>query len=204
MRPLPEGMVHYPGHFDPEGQRGLVEIIRDIVRQAPLYRPVMPRSGQPMRVRMTNCGTLGWVTDKAGGYRYQPLHPETGAPWPAMPEAFLTLWREVSGVSCLPEAALINFYDETARMGLHQDRDEAEFGAPVVSISLGDDCLFRFGGLTRGGPTQSLRLASGDVLVFGGPSRLCFHGVDRIYPGTSMLLRQPGRINVTLRRVTPV
>jgi alkylated DNA repair protein (DNA oxidative demethylase) len=108
----------------------------------------------------------------------------------------------VSGYDFLPEACLVNFYGEDAKMGLHQDRDEQEFAAPVVSISLGDDCLFRVGGRRRNDPTSSLRLRSGDVVILGGEGRLCFHGVDRIYPGTSMLLKNGGRINLTLRRVT--
>lgn len=202
MKALPEGVRLLPGYFDHDQQRGLVETIRDIVREAPLYRPVMPRSGQKMSVRMTNCGSLGWVTDQTRGYRYQPTHPETGFAWPSMPALFRALWQDVSDCPLEPEAGLINFYDETAKMGLHQDKDEAELTAPVVSISLGDSCLFRIGGLSRSDKTQSFRLESGDVLVLGGPSRLRFHGVDRIYPGTSMVLKQPGRINVTLRRVT--
>jgi DNA oxidative demethylase len=138
------------------------------------------------------------------GYRYQPLHPDTGAPWPPMPEPMLDAWRRHAGVAALPEACLVNWYDGRARMGLHQDRDEKEFDAPVLSMSLGDACLFRFGGLKRNDPTRSVRLESGDLLLIGGPSRLCFHGVDRIYPGTSDLLPSPGRINLTLRRVTPI
>lgn len=162
----------------------------------------MPRTGTPFSVRMTNCGTLGWVSDR-DGYRYQPRHPETGAPWPPIPDILLRLWDEVADYPHPPEACLVNFYSESAKMGLHQDKDEGELGAPVVSISLGDECRFRIGGTERGGKTASLRLRSGDVLTFGGASRLAFHGVDRIYPGTSMLLAKGGRINLTLRRVTP-
>jgi alkylated DNA repair protein (DNA oxidative demethylase) len=162
----------------------------------------MPRTGKPLSVRMSNCGPLGWVADR-DGYRYQPLHPDTGRLWPAIPGVLLDLWREVSGAAAEPEACLINWYEADARMGLHQDRDEQATDQPVVSVSLGDPCLFRHGGLARTEPTASLRLESGDVLVLGGPARLCFHGVDRIYPGVSTLLKAPGRINLTLRRVTP-
>jgi alkylated DNA repair protein (DNA oxidative demethylase) len=162
----------------------------------------MPRTGKEMSVRMTNCGELGWVTDQERGYRYQPTHPLTGAPWPPIPETLLDIWRDVAGHDKPPQACLVNFYDEKARMGLHQDRDESDFSAPVVSISLGDDCRFRVGTVERGGSTASLRLASGDVLVLGGQSRLAFHGVDRIYPQSSTLLKNGGRINLTLRRVT--
>jgi len=141
------------------------------------------------------------VSDERG-YRYQPSHPETGAPWPPMPSAVLALWAALAPGAPPPEACLVNLYDAGARMGLHQDRDEAEFSAPVVSLSLGDTALFRVGGVTRGGPTRSFRLASGDAVTLGGPARLAFHGVDRIYPGTSTLLPQGGRINLTMRRVT--
>jgi alkylated DNA repair protein (DNA oxidative demethylase) len=162
----------------------------------------MPRTGKEMSVRMTNCGPLGWVTDKEHGYRYQPTHPVTGLPWPSIPDGLLELWRQVSGYPHPPEACLVNFYTPEAKMGLHQDRDEADFSAPVVSVSLGDDCLFRVGQTTREGGTKSFRLKSGDVVVLGGEGRLSFHGVDRIYPSTSALLKNGGRINLTLRRVT--
>jgi len=150
---------------------------------------------------MSNCGTLGWVSDESG-YRYQRAHPDTGRPWPPFPPALLAIWRALSQYRYPPEACLINFYGSGAKMGLHQDRDENDFDAPVVSISLGDSCLFRVGGTRRNEPTRSFRLNSGDVVVLGGAARLAFHGVDRIYPGTSGLLPDGGRINLTLRRVT--
>ncbi|MFX3681044.1 MAG: alpha-ketoglutarate-dependent dioxygenase AlkB family protein [Hyphomicrobiales bacterium] len=202
MTTLPDGVRHIAGALDPEAQTALVDDIRAVVAQAPLFVPAMPRTGKPMSVRMSNCGPLGWVTDKARGYRYQPAHPVTGEPWPAMPQQLLALWTEVTGYPHPPEACLINFYAPDTKMGLHQDRDEADFDAPVLSISLGDDCLFRIGGTRRGGKTMSLRLVSGDIVVLGGASRLAYHGVDRIYPGTSMLLEKAARINLTLRRVT--
>lgn len=199
---LSNGIRYSPDYLDEIRQRALVEIIRDIVAQAPLYVPVMPRTGVAMSVRMTNCGSLGWVTDKDRGYRYQPTHPVTGMPWPAIPETLLDIWRDLADYSKPPEACLINFYEDDARMGLHQDRDETDFAAPVVSLSLGNTCLFRIGGTSRKDRTQSLKLKSGDAIVLGGEGRLCFHGVDRIYPATSTLLRNGGRINLTLRRVT--
>jgi alkylated DNA repair protein (DNA oxidative demethylase) len=202
-RGLAPGLRYLPDHFDRAAQEALVVAIRQAVAEAPLFVPRMPKTGKPMSVRMTNCGPLGWVTDKDNGYRYQRAHPETGRPWPAIPDALLALWETVSGFEKPPEACLVNFYDPDAKMGLHQDRDESEFGAPVVSVSLGDQCLFRVGGVSRGDPTRSFRLSSGDVFVFGGESRLIFHGVDRIYPGTSTLLKNSGRINLTLRRVNP-
>lgn len=203
MTTLPDGVRHYPEHFDLEAQQALLEDVRHVVRQAPFYVPTMPRTGKPMSVRMTNCGALGWVTDQERGYRYQPIHPVTGKPWPPIPPMLLDLWRAVADYPFDPEACLINYYDAEAKMGLHQDRDEQDFDAPVVSVSLGDTCRFRVGGKTRQGPTVSYKLQSGDVFVLGGEGRLAFHGVDRIYPGTSTLLKNGGRINLTLRRVTP-
>jgi DNA oxidative demethylase len=198
---FPGGLKFLPDYFDAGGQAALVNAIRDVVKAAPLFTPVMPKTGTPMSVRMTNCGPLGWVTDKANGYRYQPIHPVTGGLWPDMPDILLALWRDVADFPAPPEACLVNFYDEAAKMGLHQDRDEKDFLAPVVSVSLGDDARFKIGGTARGGKTQSIILRSGDVLVMGGASRLAFHGIDRIYPGTSTLLPKGGRINLTLRRV---
>ncbi len=199
---LPKGVRHIPGYLSTDAQADLVEAIRAVVERAPLFRPEMPRTGKPFSVRMTNCGSLGWVSDKAG-YRYQPLHPITGEPWPPIPDALLQLWREVSAwPAAEPEACLVNFYEEKAKMGLHQDRDEDDLSAPVVSVSLGDECLFRIGETNRGGRTTSIRLKSGDVVVLGGEGRLAYHGVDRIYPATSALLKRGGRINLTLRRVT--
>ncbi|GGA90319.1 alkylated DNA repair dioxygenase [Brucella endophytica] len=202
MTGLPEGFRYLPDYFDRAAQEALVEAIRTIVAEAPLFVPAMPKTGKEMSVHMTNCGMLGWVTDKERGYRYQPTHPATDEPWPAIPEVLMALWREVADYPHPPEACLVNFYSDKAKMGLHQDSDEKEFGAPVVSLSLGDTCLFRVGGTKRNDPTQSFRLKSGDVVVLGGAARLAFHGVDRIYPATSTLLKNGGRINLTLRRVT--
>jgi len=202
IRPKPQeirGFLHYPGWLTGAEQAALLEDLRAVVAQAPLFSPMTPY-GKPMSVRMTSAGRFGWVSDRRG-YRYSEIHPE-GLPWPAIPESVLAIWRAVSGSNRSPECCLINFYDAGARMGMHQDRDEADFGAPVVSISLGDDGLFRIGNETRGGRTQSLWLRSGDVLVMGGPARLLYHGVDRIAPGTSTLLNQSGRLNLTLRVVT--
>ena len=160
----------------------------------------MPKSGTPFSVRMTNCGPLGWVSDTAG-YRYQPTHPDTGEPWPPIPPMLLAAWQDLAGYPGPPEACLVNVYAASARMSLHQDRDERDFSAPVVSLSLGQTCLFRVGGTSRRDPTRSFRLASGDALVLAGEARLAFHGVDRIVPDTSTLLPDGSRINLTLRRV---
>ncbi|MPT22053.1 MAG: alpha-ketoglutarate-dependent dioxygenase AlkB [Starkeya sp.] len=194
------GCRYWPGWLDRQGQEALAEELRAVLAAAPLFTPLMPRTGKPFSVRMSNCGPLGWVSD-VSGYRYQPTHPETGQPWPPFPPVLIRAWGALAGVDLAPEACLINWYGPEARMGLHQDRDEEEFSAPVLSLSLGDTALFRIGGTARSDPTRSLRLASGDALLLAGPARLAFHGIDRIYPGTSTLLKQPGRINLTLRRV---
>jgi len=133
---------------------------------------------------------------------YQPLHPETGQPWPPLPPLLIDAWEALARYPHPPESCLVNYYGPAAKMGLHQDRDECAFDAPVVSLSLGDTCLFRIGGLRRADPTRTVRLASGDAVVLGGDARLAFHGVDRIMPGSSPLLPYGGRINLTLRRVT--
>ena len=200
---LPNGAQWAPQCLTRSDQEALVEEIRIIVSKAPLFVPKMPRTGKPMSVRMTNCGPLGWVTTKEEGYRYQATHPETGQHWPEIPKRLLDLWDQFTGYPKPPQACLINFYEPSAKMGLHQDKDEEDFDAPVLSVSLGDTCLFRIGGEERKASTKSFKLESGDVMLLTGKSRMAFHGVDKIYPGTSTLLRQEGRINLTLRRVEP-
>lgn len=203
MKSLPEGIRHIPMCLSIDEQRNLLHAVRAVVKLAPLYTPTMPRTGKPMSVRMTNCGALGWVTDKENGYRYQATHPTTGKDWPAIPDQLTAIWNEFSDYPHAPEACLINFYEASAKMGLHQDRDEKVFDAPVLSISLGDSCLFRVGTDQRAGSTVSVKLDSGDLIMLSGKARLAYHGVDRIYPETSTLLKNAGRINLTLRRVTP-
>jgi DNA oxidative demethylase len=195
------GVNHFPGFLDRAAQEALRGEVLAILAEAPLLRPRMPRTGKPFSVEMSNCGPLGWVSDEAG-YRYQPTHPVTGRPWPAMPDRLLDAYAAIAPAAPAPEACLINFYRPGARMGLHQDRDEEEFSAPVVSLSLGDAALFRVGGLQRNAPTRSFRLASGDAMSLAGDGRLAFHGVDRIIAGSSTLIPEGGRINLTLRRVT--
>ncbi|MEP1206824.1 MAG: alpha-ketoglutarate-dependent dioxygenase AlkB [Rhizobiaceae bacterium] len=199
-----DGVFLWPQYFDESAQKDLLENIRAATAAAPLFTPKMPRTGKKMSVRMTNFGPLGWVTDKQDGYRYQPTHPVTGQNWPEIPALLLDLWRELADYDHPPQACLVNYYRDNAKMGMHQDRDESTFDAPVLSVSLGDECLFRVGGTSRGGKTQSFRLRSGDVMMLSGAARLAFHGVDKIYPDTSDLLKNGGRINLTLRRVTPV
>ena len=197
----PSGFRLISGYLDPPAQDALAAAVAAVLERAPLYTPRMPGSGKPFSVRMSNCGALGWVSDEAG-YRYQPTHPETGRPWPGIPRILLEAWQDLADYPHPPEACLVNFYGPATQMGLHQDRDEEDFSAPVLSLSLGDTCLFRVGGLRRNDPTRSIRLQSGDALVLGGEARLAFHGVDRILAGTSTVLPQRGRINLTMRRVT--
>ncbi len=202
----PAGLRLWPEAIDPTGQRALLQEILALLAAAPPFRPTMPRDGKPFSVTMSNAGPLGWVADRAG-YRYQPLHPESGRPWPAIPPLLLSLWQAHSGYRAPPEACLINLYDAGARMGLHRDADEAALDAPVLSLSLGDSALFRLGGPRRRDPTRSFRLASGDLLRLGGAARHCHHGIDRVIAGSSRLLDDvpalaARRINLTLRRVT--
>lgn len=193
------GFDIYKGLLGLEDQKSLVDAVRRVAEVAPLFSPMTPY-GKPMRVRMTSAGMFGWVSDRSG-YRYAERHPE-GMAWPAIPQPVLDVWERVSGSTRAPECCLMNFYGEGTRMGMHQDRDEADFAHPVVSISLGDDGLFRIGNKERGGKTESIWLNSGDVVVMGGDARLTYHGVDRIRFGSSTLLSKGGRLNLTLRVVT--
>lgn len=170
--------------------------------EAPTFKPTMPRTGKPFGVEMTNCGPLGWVSDRERGYRYQAMHPVTGRPWPAMPDLLLDLWREAADYAQPPEACLVNLYRPGTRMGSHVDRDEQDFDAPVLSVSLGASAIFHVGGVTRSDPKVRIELRSGDVFVLGGASRRAYHGIDRLVAGGPDLVAGGGRINLTLRRVT--
>ena len=192
-----EGFRLWPGALSATAQSALLAEVLAAVEQSPFFRPVTP-GGRPFSVEMTNLGPLGWVSDRAG-YRYQPTHPETGAPWSSMPETLLTLWSDLTGWPEPPDACLVNLYRGEAKMGLHQDRDEQDHSAPVLSVSLGDTAVFRIGA-AGGGPTRTVRLASGDVCALTGPARLARHGIDRVIAGSSTLVPGGGRINLTLRR----
>lgn len=196
------GVTLWRERFSKSEQKTLLDEVLACIERAPFYRPVMPGSGKPFSVEESNLGPLGWVSDQTG-YRYQATHPVTAQAWPDIPDTLIELWRAIAGA---PDAqcCLVNLYRGDARMGLHQDKDEKALAAPVVSVSLGDEALFRIGGGTRRGPTRSVLLSSGDVVMFGGPARLAYHGIDRIRPGSSSLVPGGGRINLTLRRVTPV
>jgi alkylated DNA repair protein (DNA oxidative demethylase) len=195
-----EGFRFWPGALSASEQAGLLAEVLAAEARAPFHQPVTP-GGRPFSVRMTSLGPLGWVSDRAG-YRYQATHPVTGEGWPPMPRLLLDLWRELTGAETPPDACLVNLYRDGAKMGLHQDRDEADMSAPVVSVSLGDAAMFRIGAAS-GGPTKAIRLNSGDVCALTGPARLARHGIDRVIPGSSTLVPGGGRINLTLRRATP-
>ena len=173
------GVKYFPQRLERAVQQALLADLRRIIAEAPLFTPTMPRSGKPMSVRMTNCGPLGWV-----------------------PGTLLDLWKEVGGYAAPPEACLVNYYAGAAKMGLHQDKDEEDFSAPVLSVSLGDTGIFRVGGRSRKDPTERFELKSGDVVVLCREDRLAYHGIDRVLLGTSDLLTEGGRFNLTLRRVT--
>lgn len=190
-----------PGHLSVESQAELVAEAFRAADHSPFYRPIVP-GGRRMSVEMTNLGAVGWVSDPTG-YRYAARHPVTARPWAAIPALLIDLWREVTGAAHDPDCCLVNLYRDGARMGLHQDRDEADFSFPVLSVSLGDTAVFRLGGVTRGSPTRGLRLASGDVCVLEGAGRLVFHGIDRVLEGSSRLIPGGGRLNLTLRRARP-
>jgi len=200
MLQIAPGIRLWPGQLDAGEQKKLIGEIFARVKNAPFYKPQMPVSGKMFSVEETNFGTLGWFSD-VKGYRYERTHPLTQKPWPAIPQMLLDLWDETTQYEAPPECCLVNLYRGSARMGQHQDRDEQAMDAPVMSVSLGDDAIFRIGGTSRRGPTKSLTLHSGDVLAFGGPARLAFHGIDRVVGGTSLVVPGGGRINLTLRRV---
>ncbi|GLQ35511.1 alpha-ketoglutarate-dependent dioxygenase AlkB [Amylibacter marinus] len=191
-----KGFKIFKNAISADDRRLLVHDLRLAVERAPLYRSYTP-SGQPLSVRTTSMGRYGWYSD-AAGYRYVTRHPN-GTKWPAIPAPLLNLWGLLVSTDRAPDSCLLNYYSGTAKMGLHRDNDEVDFSWPVLSISLGDDALFRVGGMARGDATQSVWLSSGDVVVMGGDARRAYHGIDRIKFGTSRLLAHGGRINLTLR-----
>lgn len=198
-RVILRGFEIWKGRLDVAAQTQVIDALRPVLKAAPLFSPDTPY-GKPMSVRMTSAGAVGWYSDKSG-YRYADTHP-TGVEWPAIPAPLMQIWDDVTGLDREPDCCLINYYGEGARMGMHQDKDEADFSWPVVSVSLGDDGMFRIGNTTRGGKTESIWLNSGDVVVMGGPARLTYHGVDRIRFKSSKLLPKGGRINLTFRVVS--
>ncbi len=190
------GVAIWKSLIDRGQQKALTDALRRVAEHAPFRQYATP-GGQRMSVRMSGAGQAAWMSDRSG-YRYAALQPN-GESWPEIPGQLLEIWRTVSGVARDPDTCLVNFYGPGTKMGMHQDKDEADLSWPVVSISLGDDALFRVGGPRRGGKTQSIWLASGDVAVLAGKARLHHHGIDRIKSGSSTLLPKGGRLNATLR-----
>ena len=188
------------GFFTLGEQRTLIEDLRAVAMRAPPFHPMTPR-GLSMSVKITAAGRYCWYSDRKG-YRYVDAHPETGAPFPPIPDLVLRAWQQFETRGD-PDCCLINHYAENTRMGLHRDEDEADFSFPVVSISLGDPALFRVALGEERTPTKSFWLETGDVMALSGERRLAYHGVDRIKFGETALLAQGGRLNVTLRRVAP-
>ncbi|MFC7332501.1 alpha-ketoglutarate-dependent dioxygenase AlkB family protein [Rhodocista pekingensis] len=201
--PSPDGFRYLPDRLDAAAQQALLEAVQQVAAAAPFQRYVTPGRGRPFSIDMTNAGPLGWVSDRRG-YRYSPVHPATGRPWPPIPATLLDLWAELAGWPQPPQCCLVNLYrGGGARLGLHRDEDEEAADAPILNVSLGDTAVFRLGGRQRSDPTRSFMVPSGTVMVFAGEARAAFHGVDRILPGSSTLLPEGGRLNLTLRRVTP-
>ena len=192
------GFELHPGTLDAAAQAALVAEVMAAVAQAPFYEPKTPW-GKPMSAWQTSLGPLGWITD-AKGYRYEPRHPVTGAPWPPMPDSLLALWRTYADPAHPPDSCLVNLYRGEAKMGMHQDSDEADLNAPVLGVSLGDTAVFRLGGLARKDASITFKLQSGDINILAGASRRAYHGVDRILAGSSQLIPGGGRINLTMRR----
>ena len=187
--------------FAKPAEAELIAALREIIAQAP-FRNMFTPGGHQMSVAMTNCGNAGWVTDRSG-YRYDAADPESGKPWPPMPACFRELAGQAAAegrfVGFAPDACLINRYEPGARMSLHQDKDEHDFGAPIVSVSLGLPAIFLFGGIKRSDKPRRYRLAHGDIAVWGGPSRLFFHGVAPLADGEHALMGRQ-RINLTFRK----
>lgn len=193
------GVSVWPGLLARPAQEAMLADVLRVMEAAPPFHPVT-RWGKAMTVAMTSAGRFGWYSDRRG-YRYEAWHP-SGVPWPPIPALVLAVWEAVAPGARAPECCLVNLYLGAARMGLHQDRDEADLSQPVVSISLGDEALFRVGSVERGRSTESVWLRSGDVCVIGGAARLVHHGIDRVREGSSDLIPGGGRINLTLRVVT--
>jgi DNA oxidative demethylase len=200
MVPLAEGATLLTGFAAPAAT-ALLAAVRKVVARAPFRRMLTP-GGYRMSVAMTNCGLLGWITDRSG-YRYDQVDPESGSEWPPMPAAFLSLARQAAArggfKEFLPDACLINRYEPGAKLSLHQDKDEHDFAQPIVSVSLGLPAVFLFGGFTRAERPRRVALSHGDVVVWGGPARLRYHGVLPLKEGEHALLG-PHRINLTFRK----
>ena len=201
---LPEGFILKTGAVDPAGQVRLVEALWGVLQAAPPVHTRVKGGGQTSAA-MTNCGPLGWWSD-AKGYRYEPANPADGLPWPPIPDVFIYVVQQVTAKSpwpgFSPDACLINYYGEGAKMGLHQDKDEADFAQPIITVCLGDSADFMVGGFQRADKPVIFKVASGDVLLMGGASRMRFHGVRKVHAGTSPIPGLGGRYSLTFRKAS--
>jgi alkylated DNA repair protein (DNA oxidative demethylase) len=199
---LPDGFILRANALDLTRQAALLAAVREVEALAPLHH-LRTKGGGATSAAMTNCGSAGWWSD-AKGYRYETTNPLTKATWPPMPEIFVSTVREIALSSpwpdFTPDACLINFYGANAKMGLHQDRDEKDFSQPIITVCLGDDADFQIGGAQRSDKYFNVRVHSGDVLLMGGTSRMRFHGVRRIFAGTSRIPGLNGRYSLTFRK----
>lgn len=191
------GLDYFPNYLSDQQIEILLQDIECALQQAPLFKPTMPKTGKEFSVKMSNMGKMGWVSDQTAGYRYQSYHPTTKKPWPKISDNILDIWHDITNLKTLPDCCLINDYNMNAKMGLHVDNDEEDFSYPVLSISIGNSALFRFGGTKRSDKTKSIKLHHGDVLMMSQESRLIYHGIDKIYPSH----RFNNRINLTLRKI---
>ena len=202
FNPLPNGFQVKSLAIDKKSQSQLLASVQAIWAEAPC-EPTQVRSGYQASARMTNCGRVGWWSDRQG-YRYTTTNPKSGKPWPLMPELFIetlkTVLAKTSAAGFQPDACLINHYENRAKMGLHQDKDEADFSYPIVTVCLGAAADFLIGGLKRSDKPHTVLVESGDVIIMGGESRMRFHGIRKIYPGTSPIAGLDGRISLTFRR----
>lgn len=200
--PTPPGMKVLRGRLNRADQEAVLRSALKIAETAPFYTPTM-RDGTPFRVEITSAGDVGWTSDDRG-FRYVRKHPGNETPWPVIPARIIWLAKAVSEEAGFrgfdPDTCLVNLYRKDGKLGIHRDDDERDKEAPIVSVSLGDSCVFRFGGTSKSDPFTNWTLLSGDIVVFGGPSRLAWHGVTKIMRGTSDLVPGGGRVNLTIRK----
>jgi alkylated DNA repair protein (DNA oxidative demethylase) len=196
MKVIP-GLDYFPNYLSIKEIDLLNEEINLAIKQAPFFVPTMPKTAKKFSVKITNMGNLGWVSDRVSGYRYQDYHPVNYKKWPKISDNIINIWQTLTNLKERPDCCLINHYDKNAKMGLHVDNDENDFSYPVLSISLGNSALFRFGGLKRNDKTKSFKLNNGDALMMHGPARLIYHGIDKVYASNNF----NHRINLTLRKI---
>lgn len=205
MHILQPGLKLYKNYLSLEKQEQLVQIIHNILPEAPFFKAISPRK-KPLGSLMTNMGEFGWYADATDGYKYINHHPNTQKKWPGIPVEIMNIWRKLADYPIDPQCCLINYYNEqNPNLGMHKDLDEQDFKAPVLSISLGNTCSFRYSTSPKSqSPSKTIKLESGTILVMGGESRLIYHSVNKVFFGSNKLLDSSfglGRLNLTLRVV---